>query len=393
MRAAGLRRALRAAPSSRPSTALPDDAAFCREVTDAMTDSLRPERHGEDGATAVQPFTDSLVTGGKRMRARLLRHAWLACRRRGRSADTHPRVVELAAALELIQACAVVHDDVMDASALRRGGPALHVSASAQHRAGGWSGSSDRYGVSMAILAGDLALARADDLAAAVAREIGGRGGAVLETWRRMRADMVAGQALELRLQAEQGGSSELALTVASLKSGGYSVQRPLELGADLAGATRGRKAALSGFGQRVGLAFQLADDLRDLFGDAAELGKDPGGDIAEGKRTYLVLRALETAAARGMRHEEELIRSALASGRADGAVVERVRAAVSETGADHEVCALVARLRDEACAFLSAERFDDCARGRLLAVARRLTAVPQALGPRPAYAAAAPPL
>ena len=356
-----------------------EERVFCRAVELELAEGLGRDREpagevGVEADEAVRLLYDGLLDGGKRVRSRLLWRAWQACSR-SHGPDVPSSVLKVAAGLELVQACAVVHDDIMDGSSRRRSAPTLHLAVADEHRIRGWTGDSERYGVSMAILAGDLALARADDLVAEAVCDDRAVESALRRTWRRMRMDMVAGQVLELRLQAQQSGSSEQALAVASLKSGGYSVQRPLELGADLAGATADQRWTLSGFGRKVGLAFQLADDLRDLFGTEAELGKEPGSDVVEGKRTYLVLRAMESAAEQGMRREEDVIRTALLSRDSSGLDVRRVQEAVERIGTDREVRDLVGRLRDEAFTLLDeGQRFGSEARRRLTDLAQRLT-------------------
>ncbi|MGW3044196.1 polyprenyl synthetase family protein [Kitasatospora sp. NPDC001159] len=316
---------------------------------------------------------DFVSQGGKRTRARLVQYGWRAVG----GADGGPGyglMVRLAASLELIQACAVVHDDLIDGATQRRGALSLHQACASEHRRRRWSGDSERYGVGQAILAGDLALTRADDLVLDICCEDPAAGRRVRGLWRAMREEMVTGQRLELRLQAERSGSAAAALAVARLKSGGYSVRRPLELGAALAGAGGRQMSALGGFGSRVGLAFQLVDDYRDLFCDTAQLGKPPGGDLADGKRTYMVLRALEVAASGRLSRPEKIIRAAVGAQDLDAGSLEQVRGAVREVGTEAEVLAFVARLREEGCGLLRAGDLEPVAMAELLKLADRLT-------------------
>ncbi len=355
------------------------EARFERDLRRALADALAcgcsPGGARAPGGRCACPdvVRDFVSRGGKRTRARLVRYAWLAAG----GVDGGPGsglMVRLAASLELIQACAVVHDDLIDATAQRRGAPSLHRACAAEHRRRRWSGDSERYGVAQAVLAGDLALARADDLVLELCCEDPEAGRRIRAGWRTMREEMVTGQRLELRLQAERSGSATAALAVARLKSGGYSVRWPLELGAALADADPGRLSALAGFGARVGLAFQLVDDYRDLFCDTARLGKPPGGDLADGKRTYLVLRALEVAASGRLSRQGAIIRAAVGAPDLDAGALERVRCAVRETGTGAEVLALVARLHREGCDLLRAADLEPVAVTRLVALADRLT-------------------
>ncbi|NEE16970.1 polyprenyl synthetase family protein, partial [Streptomyces sp. SID7499] len=165
--------------------------------------------------------------GGKRLRTAFV---WCGWRAAGGSGDASA-VLRTGAALELLQACALIHDDVMDGSPLRRGAPAMHVDFARGHRAGRTGGSAESFGTSAAVLAGDLALAWADDLLTetALASPHGPR---LFEEWRAMRTEMVAGQYRDLRAQASGSSAADEALTIAVLKSARYTVARPLALGA-----------------------------------------------------------------------------------------------------------------------------------------------------------------
>ncbi|BFO16380.1 hypothetical protein SHKM778_27680 [Streptomyces sp. KM77-8] len=144
-----------------------------------------------------------VARGGRRLRPAFADCGWRAA---GGSGDT-TAVLRTGAALELLQACALVHDDVMDGSVRRRGGPALHVELARRHWAAGMHGSAEEFGTSSAVLAGDLALAWADDLLTETA--LGSpHGRCLVEEWRAMRTEMVAGQYLDLRAQAARSSGS-----------------------------------------------------------------------------------------------------------------------------------------------------------------------------------------
>ncbi|MCX5401255.1 polyprenyl synthetase family protein [Streptomyces sp. NBC_00102] len=245
-----------------------------------------------DVARRVADFT---LGGGKRARPRFL---WWAMRACGGGTDTVGAALRLGVALELIQTCALVHDDVMDGSPLRRGRPAVHVELA--DVPGGPPDTA--FGTSAAVLVGDLALAWADDTVAAVTAVPMNPATRhrVLDIWRAMRTEMVAGQYLDLHGQAAATRTAAHALRTACLKSALYSVERPLALGAALAGADERTTAALCAAGRSAGTAFQLRDDLLGAFGDPAVTGKPSGGDLRDGKPTYLVAVARERAEAAG---------------------------------------------------------------------------------------------
>ncbi|MEU7717896.1 polyprenyl synthetase family protein [Streptomyces tibetensis] len=281
--------------------------------------------------------------GGKRLRTAFV---WCGWRAAGGSGDADA-VLRTGAALELLQACALIHDDVMDGSPLRRGAPAVHVDFAHGHRAGPAgdgraNGSAESFGTSAAVLAGDLALAWADDLLTetALTSPYGPR---LYDEWRAMRTEMVAGQYRDLRAQASGSSGSEEALTIAVLKSARYTVARPLALGASLAGAHPPALGALRAAGRCTGLAFQLRDDLLGAFGDPALTGKPADEDLRARKLTPLLAVAVRLAEAGGDRDAAAVL--APDAGALPGHSVERMRAALERTGARAEVEARIADL------------------------------------------------
>ncbi|MFD8228792.1 polyprenyl synthetase family protein [Streptomyces massasporeus] len=276
--------------------------------------------------------------GGKRLRTAFV---WCGWRAAGGSGDASA-VLRTGAALELLQACALIHDDVMDGSPLRRGAPAMHVDFAHGHRAGRTGGSAESFGTSAAVLAGDLALAWADDLLTetALASPHGPR---LFEEWRAMRTEMVAGQYRDLRAQASGSSGAEEALTIAVLKSARYTVARPLALGASLAGADARTLGALRAAGRCAGLAFQLRDDLLGAFGDPVLTGKPADEDLRARKLTPLLAVAVRLAETTGDR-EAAAVLAPDADAR-PGHSVERMRAALERTGARAEVEARIADL------------------------------------------------
>ncbi|WP_033311154.1 polyprenyl synthetase family protein [Streptomyces iakyrus] len=276
--------------------------------------------------------------GGKRLRTAFV---WCGWRAAGGSGDAGA-VLRTGAALELLQACALIHDDVMDGSPLRRGATAMHVDFARDHPAGPAGGSTESFGTSAAVLAGDLALAWADDLLTetALASPHGPR---LHEEWRAMRTEMVAGQYRDLRAQASGSSGAEEALTIAVLKSARYTVARPLALGAALAGADARTVGALRAAGRCAGLAFQLRDDLLGAFGDPALTGKPADEDLRSRKLTPLLAAAVRLAEATGDRDAAAVL--APDAEARPGPTVDRMRAALERTGARAEVEARIADL------------------------------------------------
>ncbi|MEH0425271.1 polyprenyl synthetase family protein [Streptomyces stelliscabiei] len=281
------------------------------------------------------------LDGGKLMRPRFV---WWALRACGGGAAEAAAALRIGAALELIQTCALVHDDVMDGSRLRRGRLSLHADIAAQYTDGMAPADGARFGEAAAILAGDLALAWADDIVAATITAPG-TDRVVRELWSTMRTEMVAGQYLDIQGQATSSRSLARAIRAACLKSALYSVERPLALGAALAGADASRTRALCSAGRCVGIAFQLRDDLGDVFGGPRHTGKPTGGDIRAGKPTYLVAVAQARAEAAGDRRAVTVLRQSLGDADLPESRLTEVVDVLVRTGARDLVEARIDRL------------------------------------------------
>lgn len=234
---------------------------------------------------------DAVLAAGKRIRPTFAYWGW-----RGLVGDAEPvaPVLPALAALELLHTFALVQDDVMDASATRRGRPTAHMALAAQHTAAGRRGDPDRFGEAAAVLVGDLCLVWADRLLAHTAVPAH-RLLDVRRCYDQMRVETVAGQYLDVLGESESATwSVDRALRVARYKTASYTVQRPLLFGAALAGVTGDAPqiAAYTRFGLAVGEAFQLCDDLLGVYGDPATTGKPAGDDLRTGKPTVLLLLA-----------------------------------------------------------------------------------------------------
>ncbi|HET9692545.1 MAG TPA: polyprenyl synthetase family protein [Acidimicrobiales bacterium] len=240
-------------------------------------------------AEPLASLDELLAAGGKRLRPAFCHWAFVGA---GGHPDD-PAVADACAAVELLHAFACIHDDVMDDSARRHGAPTLHVDYAGRHRREGWRGPADRFGASVAILIGDLAFVYAD-------RCMDGAPAPAAAVWHELRTEVTLGQYLDLHGTARRAASPELARRICQYKSGRYTVERPLQLGAAMAAPDRAAAllGPLSAFGAPLGEAFQLRDDLLGVFGDPVVTGKPVGEDLREGKPTLLA--ALARAAATG---------------------------------------------------------------------------------------------
>jgi geranylgeranyl diphosphate synthase type I len=267
-----------------------------REVDGALrafVDRQRPVLLGiGDELGPLLAALDALLAGGKRLRPAFAYWAWRGAG--GADAD-RTSAVAAAASLELLQASALIHDDVMDASDTRRGQPSVHRRLETMAGKAGWPGAAGPFGTGAAILLGDLCLAWSAEM-----YDRSGLPGEALDRGRRiydlMRTEVMCGQYLDLLEQTRGAVTVEAALRVVEYKSAKYTIERPLHLGAALAGAGEPLPAALSAYGLPLGIAFQLRDDVLGVFGDPAETGKPAGDDLREGKRTVLIAHTLERA-------------------------------------------------------------------------------------------------
>ena len=350
-----------------------------------------------DPGDLVDGVARLMAQGGKRLRPALVYHTYRACGGRSES-----QVMPLALATEFLHTYLLIHDDIMDHAEVRRGQPAAHARFRDLHRAGGLRGDADDFGRSVAILLGDLAHTYAVELFTGVAvrpdpatpaTPAGPSAPSALPAspapsasvplaqpvphapsasapsvphwlelnrcFSQMCEEVIGGQYLEFLLAhrghpepasapeptpAQAVRESEL-LRVLRLKSGRYTAERPIQLGALLAGAPTELREELSRYGTAVGEAFQLQDDLLGLFGDPATVGKPVGDDLREGKFTLLIHHALVN----GGPADRQLVAGALGDPDLTAAEVARVQAALERTGARRAVTAMIAERLGEA--------------------------------------------
>ena len=257
----------------------------------------------------------------------------------------------------------------MDASETRRGEPAVHRRYASHHTSRAWAGDPEAFGGGAAILLGDLCLAWSDEML----RDAGLPLDALMRArpvFDLMRTEVIAGQYLDLHAQASRDTSLTRASTVARYKSAKYTVERPLLLGAAIADADDAVRRAYSEYGLPVGEAFQLRDDVLGVFGDPAATGKPAGDDLREGKRTYLVAAAFETATGTAA----DLLRSDLGRPELDQAGIERLREIIVGTGALERTERRIAELTELGLSALDRTPLTGGASAMLAALARAAT-------------------
>jgi geranylgeranyl diphosphate synthase, type I len=295
-------------------------------------------------------------SGGKRLRPAFCHWAFV-----GAGGDPgDERVVRAGAALELMHAFALFHDDVMDDSASRRGAPTTHVVYARMHERSGWAGEPRRFGEGVAILVGDLAFVLADELLGVAPPE-------AWRLWNELRIELNVGQFLDILGAVRGERRIETAERIARYKSGKYTVERPLHLGAVLAdpAAGPGLLPALSRFGLPLGDAFQMRDDVIGAFGDSAVTGKPVGDDLREGKPTALLARAVALAEP----GQRDVLARVGAPNLGDDEVA-KIQQVIVDTGALGALEARISTLADEALGALADVAITAEARRELAALA-----------------------
>jgi geranylgeranyl diphosphate synthase type I len=340
-------------------------AAALDGFLDAKAEGLEPL--GDDAARHLAEAR-AVVSGGKRFRAAFCHWGFRAIAGSSYDDSVEGALVRACASLELLHASALVHDDYMDASATRRGRPAAHRGFAAEHRADGWRGDPEHYGASAAILLGDLLLSWSDELL----RRCGlptDRVVAALEVFDLCRTEVICGQFLDVSVQARGSADVDAAMTVLRYKSAKYSIERPLHIGATLAGGSPEQLRELSDFGLPLGEAFQLRDDLLGVFGDPSTTGKPAGDDLVEGKRTVLVALALDGASSADAARLDAALGTPLTE-----ADVAELRAIIDASGAHEQVEQVIGDLAEKASTSLAGAALDPRARDVLLQLATSAT-------------------
>ncbi len=303
-----------------------------------------------------------VLDGGKRLRPIFVYWGWRAVRG---AEDDDRALVSAAASLELLHACALVHDDVMDASATRRGRPSAHAAFASLHRDEAWTGDPDVFGTAAAIVLGDLLLSWADAMFA----QAGVPGAAARSVYDEMRQLVMAGQYLDVLSQARGAYDVDEALRVIRFKTSKYTIEGPLHLGAAVADAPGVVFDVLTTYGLALGEAFQLRDDVLGVFGDPSVTGKPAGDDLREGKHTLLTALAMQAADT----EQARMLRAGLGDRQMHETQVARLRELIRSTGALEQVERRIAQRAADARAALESPHISEASRhalGALIAVA-----------------------
>ncbi len=321
--------------------------------------AVERERWARVDADLVPPIDEIarlVLAGGKRLRPAFCFWGFV-----GAGGDpTDELVIDAGAALELLHAFALFHDDVMDGSLTRRGEPTTNAKFEASHGANKLAGESRRFGDGVAILVGDLAYVYSDQLMRNASPQ-------AWTIWNELRIELNFGQYLDMLGSAMNERRREKAERICRYKSGKYTIERPLHLGALLAAPTRGDELipVLSAYGLPLGDAFQMRDDVLGAFGDTAITGKPVGDDLREGKPTPLMAIATARANAAQLKELKLVGNQDLTTEQ-----IARVQEVIRETGALDELEEVITRLTDEAIAAAQNVPFAQSVRDELITLA-----------------------
>ena len=316
----------------------------------------------------LSPVSDSLTSflldSGKRLRP-LFAYAGFAAA----GGSLEKSAIRAMAALELLQACALIHDDLMDGSDTRRGKPSIHRHFESVHVQEQLDGFAPQYGLSAAVLLGDLALVWSDQMlnSAGLTTEQFAR---VLPFYNEMRVELMAGQFLDIHEQTQKDTSVDRSMKIARYKSGKYTIERPLHLGAAMTSSSKEVTDALSAYGLPLGEAFQLRDDLLGVFGDPSVTGKPAGDDLREGKRTVLIAMTHE----RQSPAQLEICKKYFGKPDIDAEGVAILQDIIESTGARAELEATIDRLTDQALTAAQSQVFTDDGKALLVELANIAT-------------------
>lgn len=307
-----------------------------------------------DLAEPLESLASFVAAGGKRLRPAFCHWAFI-----GAGGSDLDVATDAGAALELLHTFALVHDDVMDDSPVRRGLPSIHSQFSARHEVAGWRGESRRFGESVAILVGDLAFVYADQLLQSAPAD-------AHDVFTELRIEVNIGQYLDVKAGYDGRHARDRARRISVLKSGKYTVERPLHLGAALAGRLDDLAAGLTAYGLPLGEAFQMRDDLLGAFGEELLLGKPVGDDLREGKVTELVSAAREVASPAALAVLDRVGAADLSDDE-----LRRVQEVLVETGARDAMETRIGELTDAAVDALAGVDLEAPAATELEALAR----------------------
>ncbi|MGW4033132.1 polyprenyl synthetase family protein [Streptomyces sp. NPDC004838] len=347
--------------SPSEATAAAADIANALASMESLTDDFLAEKSEEIPEAGPVHLVDSLrsfMRGGKRVRPRLVLAGWVM----GGGGEFTDSVVRVAASLELFHTSTLIHQDVMDGNDTRRGRPAVHrmPTEGRDGRAG------KREGLGTAVLLGDLASLWSGELLETAPLTPTQRA-ATQPLISRMRSEAVVGQYLDFRSAGNPVDDIDAVLRTSRYRTGKYGIERPLQIGASLAGAGPAVLSACSDVALPLGDAFRLCDDLLGVYGNPRTTGRTRLEALRAGKGKSLVAHALR--ACDPARREQ--LRRLAGDPRLDEAGAAEILAALTDTGARQAVERLARQRYAQVLRALNSRHFSDRAIAMLMDIAQ----------------------
>ncbi len=311
----------------------------------------RGERIHSEGVKVIEYLKDYTMRGGKRVRPALIIAGYKAV-----GGEDEENILPASLSIEALQSYLLVHDDIMDEDDLRRGDDTLHKMYERYHKKKFSGDRPEKFGENMGIIAGDIANSFAvsqilktdfDDKTKIEA----------LQKFEQIHRHTGYGQVLDVTFNEKdvENVTEKDVLTVHHLKTAQYTIAGPLEMGAIFGKGTKEQIDVLKKYGENVGKAFQVYDDMLGLFGDRDKLGKPADSDLKEGKRTLLILKALENSDEK----QRKTILDALGNRDVTDEQIEEVRRVVKETGSYDYSRRLTVKLAEEGKKALDEDKLD----------------------------------
>jgi len=268
------------------------------------------------------------LRGGKRIRAALIFYGF-KCFSNKKSDDKD--LLKVSIAMELIQSFLLIHDDIIDRDELRRCGPTSHKFfeeiGEKDFKFETDINEKKHFGTAMAIFAGDLCAALANTILTKI--KIANKNEVIYEINKIIR-NTTFGQIIDVRSGYDNIFSEKTTLKIYKLKTANYSIELPLKMGAILAGATEKEIKKIKKYAEPLGIAFNIQDDLLELFGEKKKFGKPMGSDLKEGKKTLVILKTLE----KSTKKEALFIKKNLGNKNISKKDIEKIKKIMIETGA-----------------------------------------------------------
>ena len=271
----------------------------------------------------IENLKNFTLNSGKRIRPILFYFGYILAGGKNKT-----EALKTSIAIELAHSYLLIHDDIIDQDDIRRGDLSMHYKYEKEHKSRVKNSNLKHFGISMGIIVGDLASTFGYEILINSDFSLDLKIKAISKL-NYIIANTIAGEALDVILAEYPNVKIDRVFEMQKYKTAKYTIEGPLHLGAILAGADEKFLESLSKFAVPVGIAFQIQDDIIGIFGDEKKIGKPVGSDIKEGKKTFLISKAMEKADD----DQKNILNSALGNENISIEDVDKVRNIIIKTG------------------------------------------------------------